>query len=1252
MITLKRLEANNFKSLRSITLLFPEHGTVLIEGHNEAGKSTLFEAVYVALYGKPLVGEDKQARQEEVIQHGQSQAMVQLTFSVGQQELTISRHFERGKSQQAKLVIRRPGVQSEEVNRVRAVDERILKELGNLDGDSLRNSCFVEQKELGRIESLSLAQREQAIQKLLGLERLTQLMEQFKFRREQERELTLAQSYLRLARLQAEVRTASAEATELAERLDGVKVAIQVSRLIALAAQNEEIEKRLAVCMARVQEARDRLNRCTEIKEFVSQCEKITHQITDIAHTRNEILRIAGEIKRLDTIEQVELPQARVYLKDVLTTAEAVTQAVQARRKVEAAVQAVREAQRFLKELEQAENEQKQREDELAHVQTRIVQRHKDAEVEQHRFIQTLSELEAKRLRIEEAFAPVKQWEAANKELAALRQEISSAEAKEQVLLKLRKQMQQREDEVRSLEISVARTEKEMQQANDAVRRATVYEAVNAWMRLKGVEMTLGGYVSQHAELINKHQEAGLALTTARTKTRMPFIAGIVLLVLTVVALLLGFLWPAGFALCAFFLCGTGASWLWHIRTRKSAQQFSEALGHWTQELQRLDMQRQAAIQVGGDPVLLTQYEQQILASGLVVPSSLEAGRSLQEELRLQPGAMQGHQTLEEAAHIARDNHVRLVEQLRQAHFAAEGNKQDLYLAQQSGNPAEQLAQLKMQEAKQEKIVATVEEAARRSITGVAQWPTDNNALQTSLSACQIELRTACDVQKRQELASAKLIREAEADKAKAVSALQQAREIVAALKAGNPAAQLFKAQQNLAEMETMRRQQEDATHPLLSKLHLRLETEVEPERGRAEAKIQTLENVLSTRLQQQEKYKTYWDSLTNSLATTSTLIGDLLAALNHLAITGLPSLPQLLNRVDISFPYEHGLTTTLNETRKALQTSMDILDEQASRKRLDEALGEKGRIEQQKDGVENDIKRSQQVIDEIFSMRAIVHPSTYGYNSIVTYWPLIAQVSPVEESQVAEKLEEVRKCLYAARQQESLLVTELQHPGTPLSIETCQLNVTTILEKREICGWATQLLRETHDRIARRVLPITERNMQPLLQQLTGGRYRDVRLTPEDTDGQPGDMDYRIRIWDPMAERYVAKNLFSGGTRDQCSLALRLAFALATLPQELGIAPAFIFLDEPLSAFDSLRAQALVELITTGTIAQQFNQVILISHQHAFDSEAFHYHIRMESGQIVESDLPHLDDSPIETILDDSPIEIIQIQPVGTSSA
>ncbi len=92
-------------------------------------------------------------------------------------------------------------------------------------------------------------------------------------------------------------------------------------------------------------------------------------------------------------------------------------------------------------------------------------------------------------------------------------------------------------------------------------------------------------------------------------------------------------------------------------------------------------------------------------------------------------------------------------------------------------------------------------------------------------------------------------------------------------------------------------------------------------------------------------------------------------------------------------------------------------------------------------------------------------------------------------------------------------------------------------------------------------------------------------------------------------------------------------SFCACHLTTGVGCSPGFIFLDEPLSAFDALRAQALVELITTGTIAQQFNQVILISHQHAFNREAFRYHIRMDAGQIVESDLPSSADGPYEIL-------------------
>src|SRR5712692_6059426 len=953
MITLKRLEANNFKSLRSVTLVFPERGTVLIEGYNEAGKSTLFEAVYVALYGKPLVGEDKQAKQEEVIQHGQSHAIVQLTFSVGQQELTINRHFERGKSQQAKLVIQRPGAQQEEVNRVRAVDERILKELGNLDGDSLRNSCFVEQKELGRIETLSLDQRKQAIQKLLGLERLTQLMEQFKFRREQERELILAQSYLRLARLQAEVRATSVEEARLAEHLDAVKVAVQIKHLSELEQRRVEVKEHLAECEARAQKARERLERSAVLREYLNQCDKAGRKLADVFHAHHEQDRIARELDRLARIEQVELPEARTYLNEVSTTAEAVAQTSQARKRVQEARDAVREAQHRLEELERAEAERQRREEEVSQAQARLVQRRDEAKAEQQRIAQRLSELEERKKRLEVAVALVQQWEAAYGELQILQQNISTAEAKERNLLNLQMEVQRRENDVREFEIAVDRAEKNMQRAIDAARRAIVYEALTAWVRLKGVELALSGYTSQRAELLARQQEAQKTLAAARAKTRTPLVLGIALAVLAILAVILGFLWLPAFAVAVIFLGGAVAFWFWFFHTNKEVQKRSESLAQSTLELQRLDMQRQAAIQAGGDPVGLAQYEQQLQAAGIAVLSSLEAGRSLQEELHRQLGTMQEQHALQEIAQTARDSHIRLAEQLRQARSTLEESKRSWQLAQQAGDSTEQSGQLKAQAAQREQSVIAAEQKAREAVSIVGQWPTNGVTVQTLVSSCITELRTTRDSQQQREQAAATLIREAYADRAKSEEALGQARVKVTKLKTNDPAEQVTRAQQYLTVAQSLCLQQEAATQPLLRKLNLRTEAEVEPERGRAEANMQALEKQLVARPSLEAEYTTQNEGFARLLTAASTMIEELITAANGTVIPDLPSLPEISKDADVAFPPEQILSTTLNEIRQAIGVSLTALNEQGAKNTLEGALSEQGRMNQQKESIE-----------------------------------------------------------------------------------------------------------------------------------------------------------------------------------------------------------------------------------------------------------------------------------------------------------
>lgn len=158
----------------------------------------------------------------------------------------------------------------------------------------------------------------------------------------------------------------------------------------------------------------------------------------------------------------------------------------------------------------------------------------------------------------------------------------------------------------------------------------------------------------------------------------------------------------------------------------------------------------------------------------------------------------------------------------------------------------------------------------------------------------------------------------------------------------------------------------------------------------------------------------------------------------------------------------------------------------------------------------------------------------------------------------------------------------------------------------------ATVILSEARRRIVGRVLPETERNMKLILPKLTAGRYHDARITES----------YTVNVWDGEAGRYVGKNMFSGGTQDGFSLALRLAFAIASLPQELGSSPGFLFMDEPLSAFDEERTRALVELVTRGELASIFPQICIISHSRSFDPSLFPYTIQMDAGRITYSNL------------------------------
>ena len=130
---------------------------MLIEGLNEAGKSTLFDGLHFALYGQPLVGDLAEAltyNAETTIARMRS-----LTLTSDRTLLIVERRLRRTARtlrHEVQLWVRKAeSGDVEYVRNVRPVRERLIAELGGLTAEALQNSCLVVQKALGRLETLT-----------------------------------------------------------------------------------------------------------------------------------------------------------------------------------------------------------------------------------------------------------------------------------------------------------------------------------------------------------------------------------------------------------------------------------------------------------------------------------------------------------------------------------------------------------------------------------------------------------------------------------------------------------------------------------------------------------------------------------------------------------------------------------------------------------------------------------------------------------------------------------------------------------------------------------------------------------------------------------------------------------------------------------------------------------------------------------------------------------------------------------------
>lgn len=1013
MIVLKRLRIHAFKHARDVEIWFPRRGSLLVEGQNEAGKSTLFEAVYFGLYGSPLVGEDTRATLEDLIPHGGTSASVELMVEAGNSLLDIRRSVDFGRSgrhvaQQARVIVRRPGAPKEEIHGPRPVNTRILRELRGLDAETLRNSCFMEQKALDRLESLSRGQREVAIARLLGLDHLQQVA------RALEAESGELRRELETRRGELEVAVWQQREMEATRRAHEWETAEAVADIRALIAQRDAVAgavtgkaERIAALREQMRATERRVRDAEQLKALLETVQSLRDPLQDALSERQAYGRLIEELARLERTEQEEtLPLAQRLAR--------------------------------LNEMDAT--------------------------------LVWLREADAERAALENLSAVVlRKQEAQDANEAARRQ-------------------------CETIEVHCAQLE--------------LRDRLREWIHMTERSALREPGSAEREQLIQARDEAERIERRAGRQSGTLLATSCGLLFLAMACGAAGFLWAPVWGVAALALViGAAFTARWNGARRRVAAH-REAVQRARDALTRFDARAEVSHELPATPEDLAAIERSLRLAGVALPLSL-------------------------------------------------------------GDARRRLAQLPQTD---EMSLAATRDERERSRVALTQ----REAQVSTVDAQLAELRKRLGDR---------------------YSHLQTSDQLASALD-GN---------------RTRRDEMTAASASLAESAGVPLdEGAVAQERGATLARLRLIEEQLARRAPLTEEITEARAALA---AHVRELSSRLASAIGDAGALGVEA-PELAGEVSDLDRLEMAWKT-LHAT---LANAYMRLEAGSERERLAALASRVDALEQSAGETGMDRATAIRALQEALAAQGVTCAGDEPESELRALWSPLAQARASDVAVIESALLDARNEAFHARETALRSAKARGLDALVLDAEACRERVNQCEQELRRHETAAQMAAETQARIFRRVLPETAAHMRTLLPELTDGRYRDVELM---ADENAGGADLKMRVWDQMAGRFVAKNLFSGGARDQFSLALRLAFALATLPKEVGATPGFVFLDEPLSSFDGERSRALVEILTTGAIARQFAQVMLVSHSRSFDNSRFHYRIRMAGGRIVESNLP-----------------------------
>ncbi len=1238
MIILKHLTVERFRLLREINLHFPQRGSILIQGPNEAGKSALLESIYFALYGEPLASYGGSTL-DDLILYGTTQATITLTLAIGTTELSITRIIERGKGQQVTLHIHKPGTPAEpQITSLEVANERILTELGCLDRETLRNSSLIEQKELARLEHLAGWQRETSLRHLLGLDVLLSLTKRFTLTTDDEEQLAQCANRLKLAEIQAQLPSLKQHLHQLEEALDAVAITEDLAEINQQEVEIAEQEHSLQQIRSKRTKLKGSLGRIQQLKKADATLSEIIAAYDAMADARDKLPEIERQMLALEREEREELPALEKRVNELADLIRSFGTLERMSNDLLKSVNAVKELEQELQQQQVLHNESQELDEQVIEARLEVDQaRQALNELEERRragrptLVARLQRLRGLQKRLvtlheaEEAYA----HRFMNQELA----EKNSIELRaiKNDILQTQQRLVQAENEVEQAQQQATSLERRLHQLN-------IRHQLEEWQRLKGLSQQQAETEQQvllaHQNLARQTQ---LAVDAREASQRwLLFTIGSAVLALLVGITFLLFVSHNSLAtivlgIVALLLLGGAAySYYSYNKVHKDQLLATQQMQEATNQVSTLVTARENAGRMNTNHEALAHVEQELRSLGSSVPRSREEAEHLIQQIH------DNDEKPDELQLRMNEQHL-LVEKLR-----TEGDSVREALAK-ARQEKTQLEALRTQEdwddienkLRSERIAIEDRQHEIATLAGQEGLPIPN--FDHSASG-PLTTTTNADL----ELALADSIRTTEREIASIDGRLDLATELTNQVRLRQEKLDRLLAQQRVlmerrtrfqthdpVEQIELAREQQSALRTALQTLQDSLRQRIKPlgvvfgqtaisnAEALARGELEALHFALGQRVELQSQRAKHLATLKEGHDALADYYNQLARLSGSLGSWIMPPNP---------------FTESLNALRNRCQREIQEANENAVQQELEQLQLQEGASNAKIELCHQDIAEAQERIATMLAQHNRPDPRprdvinrvpTWRGSDVVTAWSLVGEYTQEDRTHLEEERATIVQEIQQQQEQALALSTELHTGDSILDVEQSR----TLMEEQErnyqSKKYGSQLLQAVHERILHKMLPRTEYYMQQILPLLTSGRYRDVQLSTEEEEGSVSGGPFQLRVWDTAAGEYVRKSALSDGASNQLSLALRLAFAIAALPREGHCAPGFILLDEPLSAFDPRRTRALVDVVTGEALSQHFEQIVLVSHSQAFDAAMFPYHVYLDGGTVVESNLP-----------------------------